>query len=342
MTVVTPRGRAMRTAALFISTVLASGLVAPAFAQDVPSPPMRVSEDDRGVNLKDGVFGRVKGLAMSIGSSSSGLDFSSSNREQSWRYVINSVVGGVANGSVDVVVGQRTLRFDRVNGVYVNPQNTGETLTANTTFTSFTLTMRDGTIIVFDMAAAAPLTNFLHYYNKRAIAAGNYILKPNGERLTFKYRTLFIPGSEGAYGLTSWLRLRSVVSSNGYMLKLEYPETITNSTVMSKATLLNLGIDYCNPDADVCAGLTQIWPSITYSKTTTGSSEVATETDNLNRTTTYEYNNTKLTGMRRPSSSTNNVAIGYGTDGRVSSVTAEGLTWQYAWSMKTDGACRSA
>ncbi len=74
------------------------------------------------------------------------------------------------------------------------------------------------------------------------------VTKPNGEVITHHY-----VGSE----------LRSVTSNFGYQLHLQHRATDDFLTV----TAINNAIDYCDPGASTCTGLTQSWPTVTYTRT---------------------------------------------------------------------------
>jgi RHS repeat-associated protein len=303
-----------------VSTALVSTLVgiSSALAQtgDIPVPPVRMVTDERGVNLATGKF-ELSGQTISVGSESEGMVYTpiyTTLWTHPWRYAIHST--GTA---VQVVVGARSLNFTLTGGAYVNNQATGETLTLAGTV--WTLQQRDGTIVVLDTQGVDINSNDIKYLKKGASAVGNYIQRPDGSRLTFKYKQIALDGLNGP---TVHFRLRSVASSNGYLTKIDYSDnsnSITNYQRIAKVTLINTAVDYCDPNSDGCTGFTQIWPSLTYAYGTT-----VTVTDALNRTTTYTGNS----AIRRPSSAVNNVTVS--TSGAyVSSVNIDGLTWQYGW-----------
>lgn len=310
---------------------ICAGAAAHAQTMEVPVPPVRLALDERGANLATGGY-QLQTNAVAIGTNDTGMAFSLTKSglvwTQPWRYAVYYVTGGV-----EVVVGTTTLNFNLVSGAYVNQQATGETLTANPSGTAYTLTMRDGTIIYFDGSGGDPNAVAFHFYNKRAIAAANYILKPDGEKLTFRYKSL---SYEGLQGWTSSLRVRSVTSSKGYMTKIEYVGSVfdNNWQKVAKVTLLNLGVDYCDPDADSCTGLTQTWPSMTFGESVAGAVTTRTETDTLGRVTTYTFDTTlRTTAIKRPSSATDNLVATSDATGKISSITANGVNWTYSWSL---------
>ncbi len=317
--------RLKKLAELSLSTILAGGAVAPLMAQtaDVPPPPVREAIDDNGVNLATGKIVWT-GTSLSIGAGDAGMAYNPSITStglfmHGWRYAIYAVTGGVT-----VTIGNRSLAFTLTGGAYVNQQASGETLTSGGgEYGPYTLTLNDGTIIVFDGTTLTPPNYGIKYYKKGAAAVANYMQRPNGEKVSFKYKVFL---GEDAGGPMSVLRLQSVSSSSGYLTKIDYssPNYDNGWYNISKVTLINTGTDYCDPAADACSSLTQTWPSLTY----VGNSALRTETDNLNRTTTY-----KSLSIRRPSSATDNFVVTNDGTGKVASVNSDGITYQYAWAL---------
>ena len=324
------RTRTARRAALYLSTVLAAGFSAAVMAQtELPLPPVREALDERGVNLANGQVS-PSGPTISIGNGRSAMAITPDPLVANWttnnRFAIKA-----KETSMWVFLGKTRLNFDWNGSAYVNSQGTGETLVGSGA--NFTLTFNDGAVIVFDLAPITSSTNDVFYGTKNIVAVANYLQRPNGERLTFKYKESV---GDGLNGPTSFLRLQSIVSSSGWMSKFSYVDpTIAGAgyTQLTAVKLINQGIDYCDPVSDSCASLTQAWPSLNL--TNTGAQAAATDT--LGRTTTYTYGGTilRLTGIRRPSSAADNVIYAYDVNGRVSSVTIDGITWQYSWTLTT-------
>lgn len=98
------------------------------------------------------------------------------------------------------------------------------------------------------------------------IAKLESITYPDGRKLTYTYIS------------TANYLTRSIVSSDGYMMHFEY----NNSYWPTKATLINLAVDYCSPTASSCTGLTRAWPTMT---STSSGVKPQLVTDSLNRTT---------------------------------------------------------
>jgi YD repeat-containing protein len=89
---------------------------------------------------------------------------------------------------------------------------------------------------------------------------------PSGVKLTIHYRIETLGGLPLA-------RIQSVTSNTGYQIKFRYPSnTPTNQTAFtepSSAVGINMGVEYCDPNADDCA-LSQAWPTTTYTPTASG------------------------------------------------------------------------
>lgn len=316
---------------LMTSTLLTAAVASSAHAQtaDIPVPPVRQSVDVRGVDLATGQM-TIAGRSIAIGSETTGLSFSY-NYQAGWQNPWRTVIYDAGSAGVAVVISGRTLNFSYANGTYTNAQGGPETLVWSGGNT-FTLKLQDGTIVYFDTAPCSPNYEVINFVKKSTLAVANYIKKPSGETIYFKYKELLL---DGIQGMTSNLRLKSVSSSAGFLLSFQYSgETLSDGfRNISKVTLLNRSQDYCDPNADACSNLTQSWPSVSYNSITDASYiTTRTETDNANRATTYTFNSSsRLTGIRRPGASSNNVTVAYGTDNRVSAITSEGVTWQYSW-----------
>ena len=313
------------TACLLASTAIGS----PAFAQATDlSPPPRASVDENGVNLATGTV-MPTDRSIAIGSGQSSLEFHRystglSFGRDSFLYAVYSGVN-----SAQVVAGDRSIDFDLVGGAYVNREGTGETLTGNSTTYVWTLVLRDGTVVQMDMTPFNTGADTYRYHGKNVEGVASTITLPNKRKLTLTYKELTI----GTVAPTSYLRIQSVQSSDGLMAKYEYADNTTSSgfVQLTKVTLLNNAVDYCNPSADSCT-FSLAWPSLTFTKSS-GTVTVDTTTDNLGRTTTYQSNNAGLMTLRRPASSADDVTVTYDSSSRVQSLAIDGRTWTYSWNL---------
>lgn len=304
-------------------------IVSPAFAQSEPEgdivPPVRQSIDANGVNLATGKMTTVS-PSISIGANGNGLGYqrtlTQSTSKVNWDNPYYYAVSGSPASTMSVSFAGQGIDFtyNSSTGLYDNKNGGSETLVGSGT--NWTFTAADGTIVQLN---ATPF-NPSGYSNE--IAVGTSITLPNKQTLTFGYRELT------DFNGQSYVRIQSVRTSSGYMAKLEYSDNSTSYSLdwarLTKITLLNLATDYCNPVADSCA-FSQSWPSLTFTKDV---SDVHTVTDNLGRQTIYRGTG-GLTAIRRPGSPTDNVVIAHDNlvGKKVASVTRDGRTWSYAWSL---------
>ncbi|MBO9708251.1 MAG: hypothetical protein J7521_08565 [Caulobacter sp.] len=133
-----------------------------------------------------------------------------------------------------VVVNGKSSRFRRNMGtgeVFGSAASQGKTLTFDGTTATFT--------------DASGLTAVFLSGTSSSTRPASKITRPDGEVLTYYY---YPSGS-----------IRSVVSSLGYMLR--YTEVVYPA-IYPSVTLINLAVDYCDPQAATCA-TSVTWPSIT-------------------------------------------------------------------------------
>ena len=204
--------------------------------------------DGNGVNLVTNLF-RENGPSISIGQSGQGgLTWSVySEGSDEW----NSDLGGrITNeypfsGHNVVLLGQVTKMTDTV----IN----GNTLTFDGT--NWVFTRRDGAIAIF-----APRTFSCSAYFC-TVALLSSLTYPSGEKLTFYYKS-----DSYQYGLTS------VNSNLGYQIKVNYQCPGSGACYTKHDVIaINNAVDYCDPTADSCTGLTQSWPTMNYTYSSSGS-----------------------------------------------------------------------
>ena len=275
----------IRIPALLKRAVLAAAMgwlaLCPAEAQTIslPTPPITNTVDPNGIDLQTG-FVSLHEEGVSIGDPAhGGLSHSrdyvvqlTSNRmtgqgNGGWRHSFLITVGGDGNGGLLFSGGSLSLggAWTYANGIYSSPN--GETFTYSGNASQYvTLTLRDGTIILFD--------NTLMQNNASYSAPSAYlpvsITKPNGEIITFTYKRSSYQKVQ--YGNTATyyvVRLQSVENNYGYMLKYSYisddPSSPNNWLTISMVSAINLAAAYCAPDADSCPVSA---PAVTYASTT--------------------------------------------------------------------------
>lgn len=196
----------------------------------------------------------------------------------------------------------------------------GATLSFNSGTQKYTYTTRDGAVAIFDKALAVsqPL--------QANEGLPTTVTSPNGSVTTFTYTTLTGSGFLAR-------RLQSLQTSFGYQLKFEYQTSNADATGLNlvKATAINNSVEWCDPTTNGCSGLSGSWPTLTFG---TDGSNVQTVTDSLSQTTRYTFSGTDLTGIRRPTSGSNNVTVSY-SSGKVSAVNIGGSSWGYSYSGST-------
>lgn len=276
------RGRAAALGAAL--TVLAIGAVAPgvAFAQadpTLPPPPEVQTVDENGVDLMSGSY-NFNAPETSIGPKDIGLQrmFAQTTMRDNNGGGIHYGTNGFGAMVYTVSTGRTSEMFTLSAGVYSPAGGTGSTLAFNSTTNQYIYTSRDGTVAIFSKA----MTNTVSASADEGTLIS--LTRPNGEQLTYYYRPVT------SAGVTTYFMI-SVVSSRGYMLKYEYSSTFASLT---SVTGINLAVDYCDPAADHCTGLTQSWPVTQYAETPgawVGSAWTVTRTstDALNRATSYQW-----------------------------------------------------
>jgi len=294
-----------------------------AHAQSVPSvppPPVYNSIDANGVDIVVGSL-RITSPAIAIGlPESGGLSFSQQydSGALAWRHNYEGTINNVGSVYTVTLLGSSET-FTLTGGNFAPGEGQGSTLTFDGS-TTYTYTTAAGAVALYSTALAG---NNPTQANQGRVTS---LTDPSGEVLSFYYKNIFVIGPPNASGR----RLQSVTNNLGYQIKFDYASTnpLSGGFTLTKVTAINNAVDYCDPLADSCTSLSQTWPSVTYS--TLGATQ--TVTDTLSRVTAYAYTSGVLTGIRRPTSSTNdNITIAY-SSGRVSSVSNGTGAWTYGYS----------
>ncbi len=293
--------------------------VAQAQAVGGAAPPMYSAIDGNGVDLSSGAFA-VSTVDVTIGQpGQGGLIYARSFYKDSWRDAGTGTLhsdAGVYTVSFDGGSGTFTLS----GGVYTPDQADGSSLTFNASTQVYTFTTRNGVVAEFSKALAetAPLQA-----NEGKLTS---VTLPSGEKTTYAYKTVMVAG-------VAYNRVQSVTNNLGYQLKYEYALATPTAVGqlpdfrnITRVTGVNNAVDYCDPAADACS-FSQAWPYAAYAKPTATTSTV---TDPLGGVTRYSYDTGgKITGVKRPTSSTDNLTVGYDASGNVSSVNVGGSVWGY-------------
>ena len=301
------------------SVSMGSMAVAQITPPTIAAPPIRSPLDSNGVNLATGGI-EMTTTDLSIGSAGAGgLAHSRIWTGNGWRHSFFLTINADASGAL-VSIGASSFSFTLSGGIYTSNEGDGSALTS--TLDSFIYTSPDGTIVIFDKSYEP----FLYYGYVSGL--GTDIILPSGERVALTYKTIV------TLDLRKIARLQSVNSTAGYQLKYSYAPLPGNFFEINQVTAINNGIDYCAPAADTCTSLTQSWPAVSYSRATVGSNTQESVTDALGRVTRYTTDSSaRLIGIKRPSSSSDNITITYDGNGRVATVNNINATWSYGWSL---------
>ena len=313
-------------AALLISSAL---IATPSLAQSVLSapPPTQYIVDERGVDVLAGTF-NLSTTDVVIGPpDQGGMVYSRSFAGTGWRDNLMSAVERIGTTSTYVVsIGGYSESFTKSGSTYTPAIPRGSKL-VDTSSLILTWTWADGTVVVFDKNLSTGFSPWGGNFG-RAIS----ITRPNGERTDLTYETAVI---EETIPLQRAVRLLSAQNNHGYRLVIQYemmsgPTTSEQFGAWTRITGVsgrNIKDDYCDPE--FCYSVAGPRPQATY---VTGDS-YSTVTDALGQATRYEYYTTdrRMTGIRLPGSTTNDISIAY-TSNRVSSVQAGSSSWTYAYS----------
>ena len=312
---------------------------APAHAQSaLDDPGIRSPVDEHGVDMSTGNV-VIPASSVSIGGAN-GLAHVRTRVGNGWRHnylIAAEITSGASTAAVNM--GGSRMTFNLVGGVYQSAQGTGETITTNFSTGTHTLTLRDGTEVVFKESY---VSNGEDYYGA-VDAVAETITRPDGHKTTLHY----INESYSLSGSTIYvLRLQSVTNSLGYQLRYRYAQagsptssTINNWYRVTKVTAINNAVDDCNPVQISDCSFSENWPSLGFAQSTDNGSDVEIVTDVLNRQTVFRFDSSdRLTGVKTPedtaASAGFSVVYNYGGDNRVSSVVYEGdYTRTYIWSL---------
>jgi len=321
------RLRAGTIACALLASTAPLALAMPAQAQtQTTAGPVRQFPDGNGVDLMTGKFTVTTGI--SIGDADSGLSFT---REIQGGLALDNMLGAITgDGSTyTVTVGGQTELFNLSGGVFTPLEQNGSTLTLSGT--SYTYRSNDGTAALFTTSSGYSFGNATGIHPSS-------VTYPNGKSLTFHYAVdsfTFSP-YPGQTATVSGRRLQSVTSNTGYHLKFSYESDTVNNTSnaiaawsnLTKVMGLNDLVDSCATSATSCTA-SGSRPTLSMSPLI-GSGNVREYTDSLSRTTTYTFGTDGISSIKLPGSSTDNVSVSY-TSGRVSSVTAFGITTNYSY-----------
>ncbi len=271
--------------------------------------PIRQFKDNNGVDLLSGTFTTTTGFV--IGDAENGLAFT---REIRGPYALDNMLGELVLGTTTTVrLSGRAEQFTQSGSTFTPLEQNGSTLT-QTTSSTYTYRTADGTTTVF----TAPSSGYYQFGNAKGIVPSS-ITYPNGKVLSFSY-TVGSTIPPGSPNVIFGRRLAGVSSNTGYGVTFTYEN---NTSDPGSAIQLWIHV------VSVASGAGG--PTLTISPITGEIPGVRDYTDAIGRTTRYTFS-TGVAAIRIPGSSGNDITVAYYGDGKVSSVTAAGVTTSYSYS----------
>ncbi|MDB5581006.1 MAG: repeat protein [Bradyrhizobium sp.] len=310
---------------LSLSTILCSGLAAPAFATSAHG-----ALDANGVDLVDGSFNLRLPVA-SIGSGQGQLPLVIYGPQaDNWSGVEmqQSVSGGVTR--ISVLLGGNTFdTFSSADGFAASTLGTGATLIFGSG-NEVTYATLDGTVISYDNPSPNYWGGASHFCD--AVNVNSCFRLPVSVTrrggMTVDYSWEVVPNCadqqapDEPVSCNEYWRLTSVGNDAGYSITWDYINP-TGSPVTawfrpSHAVLSNSRVSSSS------------WPTVTYTYPATWVMTVATPGGKTWRIT--GANQAAITGVRRPSASSDTTTVSYGANG-VSAVIINGVTTSYSRSV---------
>ena len=287
-----------RRAKAFAAAILLTLL--PAMALASSTPPSVTTRDPLGVDLGTGEILYAKELVRIGAPGTHQLSATFSNvpgtdeNTGAIAYTGDAFMGAM---SYKVSIGYDVEIFTGAPGSFVSTSATGSTLVYNSASNTYTYTKRDGTVAIYDKSMA----NQLQIPSDQGVLTS--VTFPSNEKLTYYYKTL-----SGAFG--PYVRLRSVVSSRGLMLKYT---GLSDTPGGLAVTAVNTNIDYCDPYADSCTGTPHTWPKGTMNNPTSTTTHAGPTAPNSLSTDYYTITRTVTNPAGKISSKTyNQTVINYG------------------------------
>ncbi|MFA6112563.1 MAG: RHS repeat-associated core domain-containing protein [Sphingomonas sp.] len=333
----------MRRVALSVTTILAAGVAVPALGQTITAPtPTRPLPDGNGVDLATGKFS-TKSQTVGIGNV---------NFADIWTGKIDSstFTNLVLHNAFNAVVfvNGRSLRFvPDVNGVFQPEIANGATFVRDPSGTA-TYTAPDGTVYDFVPSVAGTVTggptNQMGYGGEWSRLSK--VTSPNGETKTWNYRTdqtltNCIPNRFGPplCTVTPYQRPQSITTNTGYMLKATYASQTPGADFnkLVSVTAIDRSIDYCDPMADACTGLTKPWPSLAISETTDNTGLVVRNfQDPLSEEFKVRLGINGPAQVEEDDQGNADYVVTYYSDGKVQTLTHHGVTTSYTYTQTSN------
>lgn len=309
-------------AMLSLSTVLCSGLIAPAYAQLAPPAPVRQSIDGNGVDLFLGSI-NISAPAISMGAGPNGLSYYRITRGAGWNDNIIATLN-ISGSIATVSFGGTSTNFSVSGSTYTSTEGNGATLALSGT--TYTYTAADGTVAHF----TSTKTGVYPFYANGGRVTD--ITSPSGRSLSFSYDAVYYCSRykpDVCTGHSYAYRIGRVQNSYGYAIDFAYAGDNSDfdpDTLADTALLANWGTITAATMTNLAAGSGSATLSESFGTTASGGTTYYQVTDAMSRTTKYRTGTYPVMGITRPGSASEDITLTYAS-GRISSVaTAAGTT----------------
>ena len=211
---------------------------------------------------------------------------------------------------IDVVVSignnSMVFEFDITTGTYTPKYDPAVSLTVSGQI--YTFVDEAGTIYRFSSAYKGR-----HVWETDGAVITD-ITYPDGTVTTYHHASVSVPSNPGH--TDTWYRVQSITNNRGYHLHFEYvADTAANRSAVKnwmrteKVTAINRAYDYCPDTANVCTGLSQTWPSASYTYTIRDEPYFASATNALGQTESYTYRHSSYGGLEEVRRDTGRVVL---------------------------------
>lgn len=348
-----------KASALLLSTVLVSGLAAPALAQSAPAPEPYRANDEHGVDLATGTF-NMDITEGSIGPASGGVVmkryYGQSGYQDNWSGDLRKTLEGSTEVAT-ITFGKISERFTKQGSVWVPAKGNGATLVETSANLEFTYKSAGGQTIYYKspFVLGNPADPFaqnsidmpsVYCTTTNAVACGLPVenVEPGGEKYTLTWHTPEYCAYDEELNATCRraYRLSDVRSSASYGIKVKYQSNqgpgaqgSPPPTWLRRATLkfIDLSQAYCDPTALNCDAVSGTWPTVSYANPATNILEI---TNSQNGLTRIELTGTQIR-IRRAGSAVDTTVANIGAGNKVSSITDDGETKSYVWATGPNG-----
>lgn len=325
--------RAAAACALLATTCLS----APALAQNAPTPPAFVATDENGVDLVTGQF-TFEMTEGSIGAGVGALEMKRIFGASGWRDNVSGDLRLIPDGGSQAVVitfGDISEKFTPTGSGWTPAKANGATL-VDAGDGNYVYTGADGTRIDYAPVYLAesfgdPGANvgnpggYCSDANALNCSLPKTITAPNGLATSITWRVRrYCPTGEAEPVCTIYYRLKGVSNSAGYAMAISYLNNLTTNAAPTADWYKRSQVAFSN----LAAGTTAL-AAVTYAYPSFDKTEV---TDPAGRVWRFTAGGGSLGAIKRPGATSDSTTIAY-ANGKVSSITKDGITTQYAFSV---------